>query len=340
MSATIHADSRTRAQAFWQEWQAAEARLAAQSPQILVEEGNNLLEQHLDDVVLELEGDADKATLIFSANGIVAGFPHVQALVDTATTKRYAVSAFRQRLPRESVERFGFRMNGLELNAADVRVLPSTADFRIDLVLAFTVPLAEEQREQAQHMAFIMLDHILGEWDFAVKIAAVDFADAVPANTIALTDLPAVVDALWRDELAHSGLYPPPEDECQFEMAQCEESEQQDALIFTRNRSAASVLGRADMGWCIIIDTELDSQEDVDAARELEDAFFQRMAIGQQGVGVLSVVNLSRGVRSVYAYCGDAAWGEAQAQASVAEFGQINSHVRADYDPSWGWYRF
>ena len=111
-------------------------------------------------------------------------------------------------------------------------------------------------------------------------------------------------------------------------------------LIFTRNRSAASVLGRADMGWCIIIDTELDSQEDVDAARELEDAFFQRMAIGQQGVGVLSVVNLSRGVRSVYAYCGDAAWGEAQAQASVAEFGQINSHVRADYDPSWGWYRF
>ena len=84
----------------------------------------------------------------------------------------------------------------------------------------------------------------------------------------------------------------------------------------------------------------MDSQEDVDAARELEDAFFQRMAIGQQGVGVLSVVNLSRGVRSVYAYCGDAAWGEAQAQASVAEFGQINSHVRTDYDPTWGWYRF
>jgi hypothetical protein len=55
---------------------------------------------------------------------------------------------------------------------------------------------------------------------------------------------------------------------------------------------------------------------------------------------VLSVVNLSRGVRSVYAYCGDAAWGEAQAQASVAEFGQINSHVRTDYDPTWGWYRF
>lgn len=340
MSTAIHADSRTRAQAFWRAWQAEEARLAAESRQILVEEGNVLLEKHLDGVVLELEGGTAQDTLVFSANGNTDAFPYVQALADTATTRRYGITAFRQRLPRESVGRFGFRMNGLELNADDVRVLPTVADFRIDLVLAFVVPFTEQQREQAQHMAFIMLDHILGEWDFTVKIAAVDFVDTVPENAIALTALPEVVDMLWRGDLAHNGVYPPPPDDCRFEMAQCEEGEEQDALIFTRNRSAASVMGRADMGWCIIIDTELGSQDDVDAARELEDAFFQRMAIGQQGIGVLSVVNLSRGMRSVYAYCGDAAWGETQAQASVAEFGQINSQVRVDYDPTWGWYRF
>ena len=43
MSATIPADSRTRVQAFWQQWQAAEDSLAAQGPQTLVEECNNLL---------------------------------------------------------------------------------------------------------------------------------------------------------------------------------------------------------------------------------------------------------------------------------------------------------
>ena len=36
MSATIHADSRTRAQAFWQEWQAAEARLALRGHPVLL----------------------------------------------------------------------------------------------------------------------------------------------------------------------------------------------------------------------------------------------------------------------------------------------------------------
>jgi hypothetical protein len=39
--------------------------------------------------------------------------------------------------------------------------------------------------EHAQHMAFIMLDHVLGEWDFSVRVGPVEFASEAAAMSTA-----------------------------------------------------------------------------------------------------------------------------------------------------------
>lgn len=333
-----------RVTAFWQAWQADEPRLAVLTAQELVEQGNELLHRYCEGVVLELEGAASEADgsggkLVFSANGQVAYFPEVEGLVNAAQTRRYAVQAFRQRLDPQTLAQFDIRMQDFSLNAQDILIQAQPQDFLVDIVIGFAKEIAPDYWDHACHMAMIMLDHALGEWDFAVKIGAVDFSETAPEAAVALPAFVARLETLWEQELHHTGVYPRLED-CQYESGQIEEDGEQDGLILTRNITAAQLLGRADMAWMVSLQVHIDDKAALQAAYALEDDFSARIGLHQQGIGVLTVTNLSQGLRRVFAYCGDKAFALDCAQAAARQFPELRPSIQMDYDPSWRWYRY
>lgn len=332
------AELQQNARAFWADWQREEARLSSLPPVELVEEGNALLQRHCPDVVLELEGaagGADGAVLVFSGNGVRGHFPQVQALAETAQTQRYGVRAFRSRTSGHAPE-FGIRMDGFELSAGDVRVQCESWRGLAALEIGFAKEIDAERLPHAQNMAFIMLDHVVGEWDAAVKIGAVDFVDAPPEGAVPLHELPAKLDQVWRG-LGRSGLYPEPE--WQYGTYQVEEDEAQDALVLVRNESASALLGRADMAWCVSVSCVLGGKEDLETAYALHDAFDAEAAVRQQGIPTLALTNLSRGVRTVYAATSEPQALLERVQALCTRFAGLQAEAACEYDPNWSHYR-
>ena len=163
---------------------------------------------------MELEGIAPDSKelpcLVFSAGGIREHFPQVQALAELAQTQRYHVRVFRS--PQGSVASdFAIEIDGFHLSASDITVALDEWRMLPTLEIAFTRPIPDDMRDRAQNMAFIMLDHIVGEWAAAVKIGAVDFVNEIaPERALAFAELPEKLNQMWR-ELGYTGVYPEPE---------------------------------------------------------------------------------------------------------------------------------
>ncbi len=192
---------------------------------------------------------------------------------------------------------------------------------------------------RAQNMAFIMLDHIVGEWASAVKIGALDFVDEiVPERVMLFTELPEKLNQMWR-ELGYTGVYPEPE--WQFGTYQLEEDEdrEQDALVLMRNESAASLLGRADMGWVVCVEAQLASKADLDAVYELQDSIEAEASLNQQGIFTLSVMNMTNGTRTMYYSTSNPA-GLVEKATALCEQCPLPTTISCEYDPNWSYYRF
>lgn len=331
---------RKQAQAFWQAWDKQAAQLKALPTVERVEAGNELLHQYIEGIFLEIQEDKPRDLLIFSANGMLDQFVAIDILLQTATTHDYDLVAFRQPIPAEYINDFVMRMDeDLELSATDLLISASTGDQLIDLDVTLKKQADEETLPHLQNMAFIMLDHILGEWDLAVKIRSVEFSDTPAENAVSADQLPALINDLWKNTLNHDGKYPEAENS-EWAAAESEESAEQNALVLIRNESAAALLGRPDMAWCIIIDCELTCKEDLDTAQDLEEHFYNQIKQEQRGIGVLSIVNFTQGIRTVHAYCRSPKHGLTAAQSAIDAFPQLDSSVRIDYDPAWQWYQF
>ncbi|OAM30878.1 hypothetical protein A7P95_02450 [Eikenella longinqua] len=327
------------ARCFWADWQQEEARLAALADAVaFVTEANELLQRHCPEVVVELDGEPANGALVFSANGVIARFPQVLALVaEAAEGTQRSVVCFRQRVGAS--EQFAIRMNGVDLRAADILVRCEEWQGLPALEMAFAAPPKEEDKAAVQHLAIIMLDHVLGEWDAVVKVGALDFVDAVPPDAVPLNRLPEKLDEVWK-ALGRDALYPEPEWE--FAAYQCDEDEEagRDALVLLRNESANGLLGRADMGWVVSVQCSIDGEEGLTAAYQLQDELDAEAAHQQQGIVTLSVTNLTRGERTVFAATGEPERLAAKAQEICARFAQLKPQVDCEYDPNWRHYRF
>lgn len=334
-----------QAQAFWQAWQTELPNLQKLPAQEIVGKSTEILQQHLSDIVFELE-NAHLATsnnafadsmIVFSANGVMAHFPQVQAVCDNAPHHLpCAVRGFRQATP--NFDQFTMRMNDFELNTSDIVVKLDVWQEMPALEIAFTKTIDDEILPHAQNMTFIMLDHILGEWNSAIKLGAVDFMPEADDDFAPLATLPEKLHDLWL-ELGRNGVYPEPE--WQYATAQIEEDEahEQDALVFTRNQSANSLLGRADMAWVVSIACQIESQDDIQAAYDLQDEFEAYAQQNQQGIGTLSLMNLSQGERIVFAATSEPEMLLAQAQKLCEQFADLNAQADCEYDPNWAHYR-
>lgn len=332
-------DLNQAAQTFWQAWQTQLPQLQMLSTRDFVERSNDILHQSLPDVMLELEGDMHNAisTIVFTADGVRDYFPDVQAVVQAAPKNlSYKICAFRQ--PNAGIgTNFMVGMNGFELGINDIMVRLDTWREMPALEIAFTKAISEDFLSHAQNMTFIILDHFIGEYNSSVKIDAVDFLDEAEADFFPLIELPEKLDALWH-ELGRTGIYPQPEWE--YAIAEAEENDEQDGLLLTRNQSANSLLGRADMAWIVSISAQLNDAHHLQAAYDLEDEFVAYAAQHQQGLTTIVVMNLSQGVRTVYAATCTPETLLPQALSLCERFKPLNPEVVCEYDPTWIHYRF
>ena len=111
-----------------------------------------------------------------------------------------------------------------------------------------------DMQDHARQMAFILLDHLLGEFDLAVKVGLVEFEDDGlsegtgfdAAQPVPLDQAVAQVDALWCDALGRTGQYPEGTHDW---VAIKGRSAQGSEIQVQVNRSANALVGRADLGW-------------------------------------------------------------------------------------------
>ncbi len=336
---------RGAAQRFWALVLMEHESLQAAQPADLVHRLNALLEPALPGVAVEMDGAPPAgpagrgARLVFTAHGEIRQFAAVQALVDAAPQGiAWPVQAFRQR----TAGGFGLRLEGFALGSDELLVRVGSLDGRVALALSFARPVPPDLQAQARQMAFILLDHLLGEFDFSVKVGVVEFdADGLsddagfercPATP--LDEAVALVDACWRDRLGRSAHYPAePHRWAALEGAAADGV----PILVQVNRSANAVAGRADLGWRIEARLPITGKQDVEAAQAFEEAWLAAACLHQQGL--CSHVVLRSGWRGVHCYVSDVAAAMQAAHAAARALPAPEAlQLQAVHEPDWSDY--
>ena len=340
---TVTALSDTQAQAFWSEFSRQLPELQTLDGQGFVSTANELLREYAPGLAIELEGVAQEAgsRLVISAHGNTAEFENAQVMVRNAPKlQNFSVDAYRSRTLGAD---FGMRMEEFELTSSDVLVGYYDAGGITGLELAFAKPIPMDMQGHAQHMAFIMLDHVLGEWDFSVRVGPVDFVAEISqgmGGPVKLSEFPPVFDSFVRQKLGRSYEYPQEQDSrwlsLEVRARDAEEDAPPDILSF--HDSANAVATRADMSYFVEWSFAFDSQKQLDQVRDAQDALDAELARHQRGILVFTrVENMSS--RTAAYYADDPAY----VQQLVSQFASqhaagIEGELNVRFDPAWNEY--
>ena len=327
-------------QAFWQAFTALLPVLEPQTDRDFVEQGNDLLQSHAPGLALELERGpkGEPSLLVISAHGSLDQFENAQKLVQHAPAMAgYKVQAFRSRALGSD---FTMGMEGFSLACSDVLVAHYDAGGIVGLELTFEKIIPHDMRDHARHMAFIMLDHVLGEWDFAVRVGPVEFVDAFSDDVEGaepLSVFPPIFDAFVRDQLGRSYQFPT-EDEDSWSVLEVraqDASEDSVPDLLSLRESANAVATRADLAYCLQLRYGFDSQQQLDQARDAQDAL--DVALAQQHAGLLVFTRVEDMSARVAAYYVDNAAAAAQLaqQISRKHAASLEPEISVAFDPSW-----
>jgi hypothetical protein len=333
-------DTKEKAAAFWSEFCQVEASLAPLAVREKFDALNKILNKYFTGIAVELLANEDGSigTLCFSAHGKVECFPPVMELVAQApASSSYKVTALRWRA-RDT--RFTMSMNGFELEPSDVLLQHFADGAQVGLRIGFACEIASGQQELARHMAFIMLDHIIGEYDFAVKVGEVDFADGPldnPRQQMPLDQFPPVFDSFWKNELGHTAVYPQGE----HEMSGLEVTYKADGgeggapgkAFVVLNASARAVAMRADLSYALTLTISANDAGELDYAREKEDQISHMLGLSCSGIFAYSM--LRSGQRQAVFYVSD--------PIAVSAFIEKNCapgsfEIEGEYDYRWSKY--
>lgn len=318
--------------AFWQTIQREEERLAALPQREAMEGIGEYLKTHFPDLSPEItNGNHKKYTLILTAHGMTDLFEDVILLARAAPKLTYfEVEAFRQ---RADLGGFDLKMGDLSLNCDEVYVKHQAWRGRVALELVFTKEIPDGLEDHAQNMAFILLDHILGEFDFAVKVGPVDFvpfdndSDAVP-----LKEYSPVFDKFWANELGHTGEYPHGEARwVGFELASKENPA--DKMVVLRNESANSLVCRADLSERLDVSASLYDSESLEMSRSFEERLDSLLEPYQEGL--CCQTTLHQGIRRMSWYVSDKDTALLKAQTLAKEFPDLELEFKTQFDPGW-----
>jgi hypothetical protein len=182
-----------RAATFWK-WFSAHAAELHGNPDLraVMESISAELEKAYPGVFVEIGKTGDELMLVISADGIKALFPQVQEIYAARpTVPGWKIVAFRQRDAGFAIE-----MNGTKIEPKTVKFVGTPSEGKLDIEVF--LPGFKKDDEEMKKIGFIVLDHMIGEYDMETKIGAIDFGPlaAAPATAKSLSDLPAMVDAI------------------------------------------------------------------------------------------------------------------------------------------------
>lgn len=370
MSADIHPDESQTTEvielpkiaAFWRDFSNQLGELEALSEPAFVERGNEVLQKYAPGLSLEMEGKLKQAgsKLVISARGNTDQFESAQAIVRQAPHfDHYSVQAFRSRAQLDKGGNFGMRMDGFELTCADIRVGYFNAGGITGLKLSFEKSIAPDLLEHAQHMTFIMLDHVLGEWDFSVRVGPIEFVDQVPRDvtgdatedvsgdalegvhgTALLSDFPPIFDAFIRNQLGRTYAFPQEDADrwisLEVRAPDADEDAPPDTLIF--HDGANAVATRADLPYFFEWRINFESQQELDGVRDAHDALDRQLSSQQCGILAFSRIEEMRSRVALY-YVEDPESVMHLAQQFSQQHAPMHEpQMMVMFDPSWNEY--
>jgi len=336
--------------AFWRAFSDAQASLQAQPLRERVESANALIERHLGGLALEMSGgDGDAVVdLIVTAHGSTEKFPLLmQAVAAAPALQNYRVRAFRERTTQPD---FPIGMDGFQLATSEVFIALDQDGGQAALEIRFGREIPSDYQDHARNMAFIMLDHVLGEYDFAVKVGAVDFvgqAGDPQAQWVPLSQLPPVFDRYWVETLGRTGDFPAGEHDWSGmtlafggEPGDGDGDEgpggREDTAIVMVNRSASPVAMRADLSHALVLDLAVGDRDELAAVQALQDQAATLLELPQ--LGILAYTLTRAGRRKAVYYVGDEQLAR-QALAPLLLRDEAESLVLSTtYDPAWSGY--
>ncbi len=346
--------------AFWAEFSAAQPTLQALPLLDRVEAANTILERHLEGLALEMSGGDDDAVvdLIATAHGSVDNFPLLMQLVAAAPTlAHYRLRAFRERTTQPD---FPIGMDGFELETSDVLVACGRDDGQAALEIRFVREIPSDYQDHARNMAFIMLDHVLGEYDFAVKVGAVDFVEMPQdpdAQWTPLSQLPPVFDQHWIDFLGRTGEFPQGEhdwagmtlafgpgadgrgdedEEIDGESESESDGDSDDTAIVMVNRSAQPVAMRADLAYALELDLAVENRDELAAVQALQDQAATLLELPQ--LGILAYTMTRAGRRKAVYYVGDTQMARQALAPLLLRDEAASLELTTRFDPTWSGY--
>ncbi|MDP4073445.1 DUF695 domain-containing protein [Acidovorax sp. A1169] len=331
--------------AFWREFADTEAALHAMPLRERVEEGNVLLERHLEGLALEMSGgDGDAVVdMIVTAHGSIDCFPLLMQVVAAAPKlQHHTLRAFRERTQQPD---FPIGMDGFELSTSEVLIVCSQDDGQAALEIRFGREIPQDFQDHARNMAFIMIDHVLGEYDFAVKVGAVDFVEesADPdAEWTPLSLLPPVFDRYWSETLGRTGDFPSGEHvwggmTLAFGGSHDEDAgEPQDTALVMVNRSANPVAMRADLAYALTLDMPVGDRDELQAAQDLHDQAATLLELSQ--LGILAYTMTRSGRRKAVYYVGDEQLAKQALAPLLLRDEAASLETTTSFDPAWSGY--
>ena len=343
--------------AFWRDFAAAEATLQAVPLRERVEQANDLLTPHVQGLALEMQGGPDDEVieLIVTAHGSIENFPLLSQVVAAAPKlAHYRVTAFRERSTQPD---FPIGMDGFELSTSDVLVALQQDNGQVALELRFAREIPHDFEDHARHMTFIMMDHVLGEFDFAVKVGAVDFVGEdydqdVPWTP--LSQLQPVFDAYWVQTLGRTGHFPTGEPawdglELQFNCAVDDEGNDveddedadgsegpQETGVVIINTSANAVAMRADLAYALTLDLAVPDSVTLTAVQDLHDQAATLLQVPQ--LGILAMTLMRAGRRQALYYVSDEQLAKQALAPLLLRDEAASLELKVGFDPAWSGY--
>lgn len=341
--------------AFWRAFSDAQASLQDLPLRERVGAANALIDQHLEGLALEMSGDDADAVvdLIVTAHGSIERFPLLAQVVAAAPAlPHYRVRAFRERTTQPD---FPIGMEGFELATSEVLVALEQDGGQAALEIRFGREIPSDYQDHARNMAFIMLDHVLGEYDFAVKVGAVDFVGE-PGDThtpwVPLSQLPPVFDRYWTDTLGHTGHFPTGDAEwdgleLQFDCPIDEDGNElppddidsEDAPetgVVMVNTSANAVAMRADLAYALTVDLAVPDSDTLTAVQDLHEQAATLLQVPQLGILVLTLMRAGR--RQALYYVSDEQLAKQTLAPLLLRDEAASLELKVAYDPAWSGY--
>jgi hypothetical protein len=190
---TTPAPTANRAAPFWKWFTDHATALHANTDlRAVMESISAELEKAYPGVFAEIGKNGDELMLVISADGITKLFPDVQEVYAARpTVPGWKIVAFRQRDAGFAIE-----MNGKKIEPKTVKFVGTPGEGKLDIEVY--LPGFKKDDEEMKKIGFIILDHMIGEYDMETKIGGIDFGalESAPATAKSLTELPAMVDAV------------------------------------------------------------------------------------------------------------------------------------------------